>query len=379
MENRENKIFFENLKVWSKRKHRLLAKYLPPFSAKVASTTLNRDVYCVDGFAGAAKYEDGSEGSPVLTAKFSDVCADWKGNSSVSLKIINVEPDLNTFNSLEQATQEWQLKRVVENINSKFNDAIPNILTKIGSSPTLFFVDPFGPTDIHFSHLIPILQRSPHITELIINFDTDGLYRIACAAVSKNINPKTAETNAKNVTAIIGSDNWLKQFTASKPATEQGEKILLNEYISNLSKYRFNVADYAIREALNKKPKYHFIYCTRHFDGIVLMNDFIREEEDLIYGEHIEDSSPLFQMFNLADQEIVSRREKLKSIIQLYLGNNAEVTRNKVIRDLVKDYFGYFHEKDYRNVFKSFIDLHCLTTTDNKTKIDDRIYKYFPR
>lgn len=146
--------------------------------------------------------------------------------------------------------------------------------------------------------------------------------------------------------------------------------------IKNLSKYGYLVVAYPIREALDKRPKYHFVCCTRHFDGIILMNDFVREEEDLIYGEHIEDSSPLFQMLNLAGQEIASRREKLRSIMQIYLENNAEVTRNKVIKDLVKDYFGYFHGKDYRNVFKSFIDLQCLTTTDDKTKIDDRIYKY---
>ena len=196
-----------------------------------------------------------------------------------------------------------------------------------------------------------------------------------CGNFSNN-NPKTAQTNADIVTAVIGGDNWQNQFISANLTTEQGEQILLREYVSNLGKYGFNVADYAIKEALNKKPKYHFICCTRHFDGIILMNDFVREDEDLIYGEHIEDSSPLFQILNLSGQEIASRREKLRSIMQIYLENNAEVTRNKVIKDLVKDYFGYFHGKDYRNVFKSFIDLQYLATTDNKTKIDDRIYKY---
>lgn len=370
----DNKKFFENLKIWSKRKHRLLEKYLPPFSAKVASTTINREVYCVDGFAGAAKYDDGSEGSPVLMAKFSHICSRW--SKPINLRIINVEPEMNTFNSLEDRTRGWKSTGVVENINARFDEVVSTILTKVGTAPTLFFIDPFGPTDVRFSHLIPILQRNSAITELIINFDTDGLYRIACAAVSKNNNPKTAQTNAEIVTSIIGSNNWLNQFVSSKLTTETGEEILLREYISNLSKYGFNVADYAIKEALDKKPKYHFVCCTRHFDGIILMNDFVREEEDLIYGEHIEDSPPLFQMLNLADQEISSRREKLKSIMQIYLENNVEVTRNKVIKDLVKEHFGYFHGKDYRNIFKSFIDLRWLTTTDNKTKIDDRIYKY---
>lgn len=62
----DTKEFFDKLKPWSKRKHRLLEKYLPPFSAKVATTTQNREIFCIDGFAGAAKYEDGSEGSPIV-------------------------------------------------------------------------------------------------------------------------------------------------------------------------------------------------------------------------------------------------------------------------------------------------------------------------
>lgn len=373
----ENKKFFENLKIWSKRKHRLLEKYLPPFSAKVASTTINREVYCVDGFAGAAKYDDGSEGSPVLMAKFSDVCANWKGNSSVNLKIINVEPDLETFNSLEIATQVWKSKGVVENIHNRFDDSVQTILRKIGNSPTLFFIDPFGPTGVHFSQLIPILQRKSSITELIINFDTDGLYRIACAAISQNINPKTAQTNAKIVTSVIGSDNWLNQFFVSKPTTEEGEEILLREYVSNLGKYRFNVADYAIKEALNTKPKYHFIHCTRHNDGSYLMNDFIREEEDLLYGEHLKSDFPLFQEeISLAREEKL-RRELLYPIMKEYLERQKMVTRKQVIKYLVPKYFGRFHGKDYKFVFKEFIDSQTLRTTDDRTKIDDRIYNCF--
>jgi three-Cys-motif partner protein len=374
----DNRKFFENLKIWSKRKHRLLGKYLPPFSAKVASTTVNREVFCVDGFAGAAKYDDGSEGSPVLMAKFSDVCSNW--NRPVNLRIINVEPDLATFQSLEKATQDWKEKRVIENINSRFEDAIPTILSKIGNSPTLFFIDPFGPTSVRFSNLIPILKRSPAITELIINFDADGLYRIACAAISEKNNPKTAQTNAEIVTAVIGSDNWLKQFTTSKLTTEQGEEILLREYISNLCKYGFTVVDYAIKEALNTKPKYHFIYCTRHNDGVYLMNDFIRAEEDLIYGEYVEDNLPMFQEEASLAKEIAIRRERLRQIIILYLEKNNRVNRRQIKHHLMSEHFGFFDSKDYNFAVKQLIEENILKERTGKKRINDEdILEYFPK
>lgn len=374
----DNKKFFENLKVWSKRKHRLLGKYLPPFSAKVASTTISREVYCVDGFAGAAKYEDGSEGSPVLMAKFSDVCSNW--SRPVNLRIINVEPDSVTFQSLEKATQDWEEKGIVENISSRFEDSIPTILSKIEKSPTLFFIDPFGPTSVRFSNLIPILKRSPAITELIINFDTDGLYRIACAAISEKNNPKTAQTNAENVTSVIGSDNWLKQFTASKLITEQGEEILLREYISNLCKYGFTVVDYAIKEALNTKPKYHFIYCTRHKDGVYLMNDFIRAEEDLIYGEYVEDNLPMFQEEASLAKEIAIRRERLRRIVISYLEKNNRVNRRQIKHQLMFEHFGFFDSKDYNSVVKQLIEENILKERAGKKRINDEdILEYFPK
>lgn len=367
--------FFENLKPWSKRKHRLLGKYLPPFSAKVATATQNREIFCVDGFAGAALYDDGSEGSPLLIAKFSDECGAW--SNPILLRQINIEPDAKSrgiFAMLDQATRAWQEKHIVTNINKDFSSALPEILAMIGNAPALFFIDPFGPTYLHFAHLQPILTRNQKITELIINFDQDGLRRIVDAALSANINPKTASTNANNITKIVGSDNWKNQITNQNLSSDESEAILLNEYMSNISNYGYDVVAYPIREALDSKPKYHFIYCTRHSDGIELMNDFIREEEDLLYGEHVQDKLSLFPSESLADEEVKTRRETLRSLMNQFLRKHKSVTRKQVIQSLVRLHFGYFHGKDYRAVFKELIESGLLTSSDTKPKIDNRIY-----
>ncbi|MCY7346997.1 MAG: three-Cys-motif partner protein TcmP [Pyrinomonadaceae bacterium] len=371
----KNQEFFDKIKPWSIRKHRLLGKYLPPFSGKVAKATHNREIYCIDGFAGAAKYEDGSEGSPLLIAKFSDECAKWR--NPVTLKLINVEPDVKgegIFPLLEKATQKWVEKSIVENINKEFFSALPEIIAKTGNSPALFFIDPFGPTYVHFSHLQPILTRNQRITELIINFDTDGLRRIVDASFSEKTNPKTAETNSQNITKIIGSANWKQKLNVESLSTEECEEILLEEYKQNIKRFDYHVVAYPIRESLDKKPKYHFVYCTRHSDGIGLMNDFIREEEDLLYGEHIEEKLTLFSSSNLAHDEINRRREKLHEIMNIYLEKHQRIIRNQVIKNLIEDYFGHFHSKDYKTIFKEFIDSGMLKTTDDKTKIDDRVY-----
>ena len=368
--------FFENLKPWSKRKHRLFGKYLKPFIAKVAMATQNREIFCVDGFAGAARYKDGSDGSPLLIAKFSDECANW--SKPVSLKLINVEPDKKgkgVFTILQEATKVWQEKGVVININKAFDSALPEIIATIGNAPALFFIDPFGPTYLHFAHLIPILTRGQRITELIVNFDQDGLRRIVDAAFSEKINPKTAKTNSENITKIFGSEKWMEKRVNRNVPSEEYEAILLQEYMENIGKYGYDVVAYPIREALDTKAKYHFVYCTRHSDGIDLMNDFIREEEDLLYGEHVQENLPLFQLSNLADEEIKLRREKLRSLMRTFVQARPTVVRKQVVKSLIADNFGHFHSRDYKAIFKELIEDGTLTTSDNGTKIDDRMYR----
>src|SRR5687768_14491254 len=174
-----NREFFESLRPWSGRKHRLLRKYIQPFTAKVARTSRSREIYIVDGFAGSAIYDDGAEGSPILIAKFADVCLGW--SKPVNLRLVNVEADNKNegiFESLEQSTRQWVDEGRVVNVRAEFGSAVPKILTIIGDSPTLFFIDPFGPTYLRFEDLGAILSRRSGVTELIINFDQDGLRRI---------------------------------------------------------------------------------------------------------------------------------------------------------------------------------------------------------
>jgi hypothetical protein len=73
---------------------------------------------------------------------------------------------------------------------------------------------------------------------------------------------------------------------------------------------------------------------------------------------------------------VFNRREELRAVMRNYFERNQTVTRKQIIKNLISDYFGSFHSKDYRAIFKEFIDSGILTTTDMKTKIDNRSYNY---
>ena len=113
--------FFDRTKEWSQRKHRLLGKYLKPFTAKVGSW--NPTIYCIDGFAGVGKYGDNKDGSPLIMAQLADESASW--SKPVDLRIINVEAKRTHFKELCDHTKPWVDRGIVKNITGKFNRLVP--------------------------------------------------------------------------------------------------------------------------------------------------------------------------------------------------------------------------------------------------------------
>jgi three-Cys-motif partner protein len=365
--------FFANPKVWSKRKHRLLGKYLPPFSAKVGSWA--KLIYCVDGFAGAAKYDDGSPGSPLMMAQLADKCASWR--RPVNLRLINVENNPDNYKSLKHITQSWESKGIVTNLEGQFGDLVPAVLSTISNNPAFFFIDPYGPTYVLFSHLLPILKREQRATELIINFDADGLRRIADTMHSRTSTQravKAALTNIENVTEILGSDQWKNPYREGNLPTQEREKILLRLYMENIAKYDYTVTAYPIRKSIKDTPKYFLVYCTRHPDGVVLMNNFIREEEDSLLEEATVDVyQPKFPLeeFNELQQEIIGRRKELSILLFEYLEKHSLTTRGQIRKYFSFQRFGDFSDKDYNAVIKDLLDANRLLPRHGKKRIND--------
>lgn len=365
--------FFAGLKTWSKRKHRLLGKYLTPFSAKVGSWA--EFIYCIDGFAGAAKYEDGSAGSPLMMAQIANKCASWK--KPVHLRLINVENDEEHFQSLRYITQAWEKQGIVTNLKGQFGDLVPTILSKISNHPALFFVDPYGPTSVYFSHLLPIFRRIQRTTELIINFDADGLRRISDtmhSKVSTDRALKASLTNIENVTGIIGSDEWKVFFARESHSAQEREKELLRIYMNNIAKHDYHVAAYAIRKSIKDSPKYYLVYCTRRRDGVILMSNFIREEEDVLIAESTSTPNQLIfplSEFNFLEQEVNNRRNELTSLLLSYLKSHTQTTRGQIRDYFSFKRFGEFSDKDYNFVVKQLIDADKLLPRHGKKRIND--------
>lgn len=361
--------FFTGAKTWSKRKHRLLAKYLKPFSAKVGSRS--KEIYIIDGFAGAAKYGDDYEGSPLVLARIADDCATWQ--NPVSLKIINIEAKHTHYKSLCEATQSWVERNIVTNRHGQFGALIPEIMFKVGEVPAFFFIDPYGPSPLHFAYLRPILERRQPITELIINFDADGLRRLADdlrAKTSTKVGQKACETIVANVTNILGRDRWRQYFATDRLSAYERERFLVEDYTDSLSHFGYRVVAYPIREVIDQRPKYWLIYCTRHPDGVMLMNGFIRREEDELIRESYERDGQQ-PLFDPVEKEIQDRRSELKRLVYEYVNRNRRTTRGAIKQHFVEERFAEFHETDYNAIVQEFLNEDLLKAIHGRKKIND--------
>lgn len=372
--------FFNRSRDWSHRKHRLLRKYLIPFSAKLGSWNIN--VFCIDGFAGVGRYGDQTDGSPLIMAQMADECLTWK--KPVSLRIINVEAKHAHFDELVRNTQSWAIRGIVKNIQGKFGEVAPSIVREIGTSPALFFIDPYGPSKAPFYDLLPILKRNVKATELIINFDADGLRRLA-DRIQKNVRTirglKGAETTIGLVSKILGTDSWIKEFETGELSTQEREDVLLKAYLNKLSEFNYYVVAYPIREAIGKAPKYYIVFCTRHLDGIMLWNNFICEEESQLTKETTfvkpGQTGSLFNVLDPVQEQEDKRREELGIKLLGFLDKQSSTTRGKIKRHFILNQFGRFHEKDYNAVVKELINTNKVQTGTGKKQINDDVELFY--
>ena len=206
--------FFQDLKAWSEIKLRILEKYLRAYLNKRGSA--NPTLYYVDGFAGTGHYGDEDselkEGSPVLLAKLAQEIAD--SGKAYRLVCINVELDPENFKKLQRALSSFD-PELVQARAGAFDTLLPDILRETGTSPAVFFLDPFGPSPIKLPDLQPLLIRSD--TEFLVNLNTPYLRRLAGFEDSSS---KQKNAKLRLVSQILGEDpddpepEWMQEWRA---------------------------------------------------------------------------------------------------------------------------------------------------------------------
>lgn len=203
-------VFFNEMEDWSQRKIDLIAAYIHG-AAHILGTKTSM-VY-VDGFAGPGRYEDGNKGSPLRMAELAQECItnDW----SYSFRCINVERVAGRFADLTSATAPYA--NLVTNFYGEFSDHANTILERIGMSPTVFFLDPFGVKGIPWSVICKIVGRHAP-TDIWIRLDEKVVRRIEGFYASTT--PEAVgkyEGTLSDLYGIPDRDDLHNQLNASTP------------------------------------------------------------------------------------------------------------------------------------------------------------------
>ncbi|MET0649748.1 MAG: hypothetical protein ABW208_24310, partial [Pyrinomonadaceae bacterium] len=233
----------------------------------------------------------------------------------------------------------------------------------------------YGPTKIYFSCLLPILNRNVSATELIINFNAYGLRRLGnlLHTQSRQISENSVEKVINHVTSIMGDDGWKRDFIDGEFDNNQREVRLVKRYVERLTKFGYYVVAYPIREALGSHPKYYLIFCSRHVQGVTLMNSFICEEEDHMLDEDTNENLPLFMSAGVSQsaRAVEDRRILLRDYFEEYLEQYRKTTRGEIKHHIIFNHFGRFHDKDFTKVAKDMANEGILVASHGRKSFND--------
>jgi three-Cys-motif partner protein len=275
--------FWETAKDWSKRKHLIVSYYLKPATAKLRAASPDGRVIILDGFAGKGQYDDEWPGSPILMGRLADQCHSW--SNPIDLRIFNIETGKENFRELERHTAPWVERGVIQNLEGTFQRWLPFVLKETARSPLFAFLDPFRPTDLLFSHFLPLLKRQA-ITELCFVFHTPLVARwIYSIRPDARTSEQTKQSSRASLNEVFGSNRWETLLAGSELDADAVVGCFGEELLAQSLRVRTFVGAHPIRERYGGALKYHIVFLTRNPHGVRLMNDAFWKEVHRVYGE----------------------------------------------------------------------------------------------
>lgn len=296
---KDQRNYFADKHPWSRTKDALLGCYLTPYFQKVYRPSRDGIVY-VDAFAGAGKFDNGDIGSPLIAlSKVQAIARMQKGKRLVQFIFAETRQESRAA-LLDNFSEARGNSRYVKEpiICADYADAMQKALTVtcVGSkrpSTVFYYVDPFGVKDLRMDCLLQ--SPNPRHTEALVNFNSIGFLRDACAALKVRFElPQgvevfdvgfdasvKAEERYRRLTECIGSEDWvdiIRLFQEGKHDFWMAEYEIARlfcrsagsayDYVTNMP-----IKDMTQRVELGGLVKYRLIHMTNNADGCVLMND----------------------------------------------------------------------------------------------------------
>jgi len=389
--------FFESPREWSLLKYEILggyvSQYLPKVNRKYGSAVI------ADLFAGKGKFDDGTDGSPLIVAKHARTYRHLFGCSN---QVILAEQDQQIRSELEFNLAEYIEQRIVFVIPGDAIDVGQQILQRIKPGIPLFvFLDPFGIKGLSMPLLLQIFNRArQESTEVLVNFNHRAVARlVGISRHTASTNPQ-ARSNAlraeRILTDCLGGEWWKKVCAEAGNIQQQVDRIR-SRYTAIYRQHFKWVGTIPIKMALDDgEAKYFMIFASRSRVAFELMNDTMRksylkaaikEIKSTNQGSLFEEGSgedflpsKLNADIPRLSSIIMNESQILASSMKPFVGERANVrlTRPQLRGRLMRRLFGRYASGEYNDGIKLLLKEGKLLSETGKSRISDDVHIRLP-
>jgi three-Cys-motif partner protein len=197
----------------------------------------------------------------------------------------------------------------IETYGGKFEDAVNDIQTFIGTSFPLIFIDPTGWTGYPFDKIKPLFLRSK--CEVLINFMYEFINRFAYSDDRDTV---------ASLDSILGGPGWGKRLDPDLRRGLAVEK-LFRETLKSTGNFDFVIST-RIDKVTTERPHFFLAYGTKSPDGL---KTFRQTEYDAL-REHEKNRATAKE----------KKREQRSNMVDLFAGHQAEL-QEATIDEIVDD------------------------------------------
>lgn len=268
------KSFFEEQKEQSLIKASIVEKYFGAW-AKVMISVIKKShrpnvpqkIAYIDLFAGAGRYKDGSESTPLKVLEKAIEDDDMR---DMLVSLFN-DVDKNNVQSLESAISQIsgieKLKYPPKIINREIGENIVQMFEEQKLVPTLFFVDPWGYKGLSLKL----------INSVVKNWGCDCIFFFNYNRVNMGLGNDAVK---KHIDSLFGEDlaDQLRNKIQSLPPSEREFQVVeaLCEALQGMGgEY---VLPFRFKHENGNRTSHHLIFVSKHIKGYEIMKDIMAKE-----------------------------------------------------------------------------------------------------
>jgi len=338
---------------------------------------LGKPVLIVDGFAGPGKFEDGSDGSPLIIADVVESTLAKNLRQPQDVQVMCIERDDVLCKRLTSLTSGIPFMKAVQGSFSDFTDVISRYS---GTHSVFLYADPFTVEGIIWDHLESVFAAlaSGGSVEMLLNFNgrsfvRRGLQALQCPIPEEQDDdsvdlPMHDPASTQVLDRVVGGDWWKDVMLGT---TDFADKVrAIDEgFCSRLRRHFAEVCLHRVKEEPHHTvAKYALIFASRHPAALELMNEeFVKSRRKLANRASPTDAT----LFETRSVELVPDVNRIPELVL------KECTdwrpRGEVILRVIRSAFGEFSRPEIRGTIEKLLRESILESSTGELRINDKV------